>query len=156
VDINEYYRQYFYNRKSEMDYPIKKGGTIYDLLAKNERGCGEYRNSGNTTKVALRSAIRSASDEFFVIAPGQTSVIVPYGKSKKLVDKYVAESDIDKKRKHLCELGRYSVSLYKYQIDELSKHGALYELDGLTILSDGFYDDEFGINLEGNHEFLNV
>jgi hypothetical protein len=48
------------------------------------------------------------------------------------------------------------VSLYKFQADELGARGALSEDCGLTILADGFYDDELGIDIAGSHTFLNV
>ncbi|MDR3050222.1 MAG: CRISPR-associated helicase Cas3', partial [Oscillospiraceae bacterium] len=81
ANIDQYYELYFYARKNIMDYPIKSGGTIYDLLTCNQQGRNAYRDRCcmQGQKIELTSAIRSASDMFYVIAPGQTDVIVPYG-----------------------------------------------------------------------------
>jgi CRISPR-associated endonuclease/helicase Cas3 len=156
VDINEYYKLYFYARRNDMDYYMKNGGTMYDLLTDNAEGCESYVSKGNVNEIELRSAIRSASDEFFVIAPGQTSLIVPYGESGALVDEYIKTNDIVQKNRLIRRLGRYSVALYKYHIDSLDKAGALDYQDGLTILLPGFYDKDIGANLDGNPEFLNI
>jgi len=152
-----YYTHYFYERKNQMDYPISDG-SIYDLLTQNNKGKGAYITYAGNKKspTFLTSAIKSAADEFFVIAPGQTEVFTVYKDSKNLLDEYRTETDLEKKRKLLRRMERYMVSLYKFQTDELCKRGALSVENGLTILADGFYDDELGIDIYGSHTFLNV
>jgi CRISPR-associated endonuclease/helicase Cas3 len=83
---------------------------------------------------------------------------VPYGQAEDLLARLDTTEDFSEKRKLLRKLGRYSVSLYKYQIDALEKAGALHtrKEDGLTVLARGFYDAEFGVNMEGAHELLYV
>ncbi|MCL2342706.1 MAG: hypothetical protein FWC62_02260, partial [Firmicutes bacterium] len=102
-------------------------------------------------------------EKFYVIAPGQTDVVVLYsngqdeGGSAALLDELTATDDIDAKRRLLRKLGRYSVSLYKFQMDALNKSGAFKEEAverGLWVLDSGFYDPEFGVNLDGHPEFL--
>jgi CRISPR-associated endonuclease/helicase Cas3 len=156
LDIDEYYRLYFYNRKDEMDYRTKHDGTIYDLLTANTQGFACYSNNGNSNKIEIRSAIRSASDEFFVIESRQTSVIVPYGEGGTLLHKYMRTSDLARKRELLRKLARFSVALYDYQVKALDDRRALTTQDGLIILSKGFYHEKLGVDLDGYHEFLNV
>jgi CRISPR-associated endonuclease/helicase Cas3 len=158
IDINEYYRLYFDKRRNTMDYCVKDG-SIYDLLTANHQGCTGYKDRGNKNEIGLYSAIRSASDAFFVIDRGQTSVIVPYAESGALLNQYMDVEDITEKNQLLRKLGRYSVSLYEYQIQAL--HRALDEKDGLTVLDggdrkEGFYSDEFGVNVDGKLGFLDV
>ena len=159
IDINAYYQHYFYERRMIMDYPASGGGTIYDLLSENKQGQKAYtarKDKHCVTPPSLRSAIRSAADEFFVIEKGRTDIVVPYGKSEELLSQFFSEYDLAKKRKLLRELGKYSVSLYKYQLDELSRRGALNVSKEITTLARGFYDKERGVDLEGSHEFLCV
>jgi CRISPR-associated endonuclease/helicase Cas3 len=156
-DIDEYYRYYFYARQGEMDYSIRSGnGTIYDLLACNNQGANAYISRDGNEKIILRAAMRSASDEFYVIAPGQTSIIVPYSGSRQLLYEYESADNIKMKWRALQKLGKYSVSLYEFQAEELRKRGALSDSDDLTILARGFYDTDFGVDVDGCHEFLYV
>ncbi|MPM52181.1 hypothetical protein SDC9_98937 [bioreactor metagenome] len=158
LDIDRYYTYYFYERRNQMDYPTKGGGSIYDLLTNNNQGRNAYKTYVGDKKSppALTCAIKSAADEFYVIAPGQTEVLTYYGDSKELLDEYRTENDLNKKKILLRRIERYMVSLYKFQTDELLSRGALSNDNGLTILADGFYDEELGIDITGNHTFLNV
>lgn len=166
---DRYYRYYFFERKSEMSYNYKElggqGGNLYDLLSNNRQGCCAYKNRGKTDKVGLCQAMRTAGEKFCVIEPGQTEVIVPYGNAEELIAKYKAQNDSAKykvkngfaeKLKQLHELSRFTVSLYEFQLNELRKSRAIKEGgdDGLTILRKGYYHESFGVNLEGNQDFL--
>jgi CRISPR-associated endonuclease/helicase Cas3 len=145
-----------------MDYVIQNGSNIYDLLSHNTKGCSAYNSRKDKQGVkppVLRQAVCSAADEFFVIDKGRTDIIVSYGENKqqRILDQYIKSESIDEKRGLLKKLGKYTVSLYQYQLDLLKNHGAVNETDydGIVTLS-GFYDSEYGVDLDGNHEFLNV
>jgi CRISPR-associated endonuclease/helicase Cas3 len=155
LDIDLYYRYYFHERRTMMDYPINgdEGRTVYDLLSDNRHGCGAYRDrkdKRDVTPPSLHSAIHSASDAFYVIERGRTEVIVPYGESDKLMAKFLAADNIAVKRELLRKLGQYSVSLYQYQLDELLRRGALLDRGGIAELACWFYDKECGVDLEGS------
>jgi len=159
-DMDEYYRHYFHARKEEMDYPVD-GGSVYDLLSCNLQGTNALKNSGNGIGKTYRlpSAIRSAADKFYVIEPGQTGVVVPYGDGLKALEEYAAVDDLRAKKRLLQRLGRYTVSLYKFQTDALEKSRALnkrQDCEGILVLDGGFYDAETGVDLGGHPEFLNV
>ncbi len=158
LSIDQYYKHYFYERKDLMDYPTRDGGTIYDLITKNRQGIIAYCNHEGNKKspTVLTSAIKSATEEFYIIAPGQAEVVVPYKGSEELLLQYHSENDLQLKHKILQQLGRYSVSLYGFQLDELYKRGALCSDDGISILTNGFYDENLGIDITGCHNFLNV
>ena len=159
LDINLFYKYYFCDRHSIMDYPISGNGSIYDLLSANQQGCNAYKDLKSKQGIvppALRSAIRTAGKEFFVIERGRKEVIVPYGEYNSLLSQYESTVDIYEKRKLLRKLGKLSVSLYEYQIDALFRCGALYEQEGMTVIMSGFYNNERGVDLDGNHDFLNA
>ena len=154
-DINAYYEEYFHARRSIMDFPTPDGGTVYDLLSVNKQGCNAYKNKANNGKApAMRSALRSAADAFFVIDRGRKDIIVPYGDALTLVQQYCNTRDFDEKRKILLKLGKYSVSIYRYQEEVLNDVRALEKHDELTVLAKGFYDPVCGLDLNGKHEFL--
>jgi len=157
TDINVYYKYYLHECRNQMDYPIKGGGTVYDLLSKNQQGRNAYTNSGKTQKPpAMCCAIRSAADAFFVIDRGRTDIVVPYGNALELIRKYCETTDFKVKRKLLQKLGKYSVSIYRYQENALRNAGALYPQGELTVLENGFYDPIRGLDLNGQHEFLSI
>jgi len=156
-DINAYYQYYLHECKGDMDYPIKGGGTVYDLLSKNQKGRDAYTNSGKTQKLpAMCCAIRSAADAFYVIDRGRKDIVVPYGNALEFVRNYCDAVNFDEKRKLLQQLSKYSVSIYRYQEEALRNAGALYPEDELTILEKGFYDPVRGLDLNGQHEFLGI
>ncbi|MDR1735961.1 MAG: CRISPR-associated helicase Cas3' [Oscillospiraceae bacterium] len=161
IDINTYYQHYFYARRKQMDYPIPEGGTVYDLLSANMQGRAAYKDRTDRQNIkppVLLAAIRSAANAFCVIEKGLTEVIVPYGDAATLLNQFLFVSDSDKARVLLRSLTRYSVALYKYQLDELRRNGALNEecYSGITVLDKGFYDNARGVDLEGSPEFLIV
>lgn len=150
-DINLYYKYYFYSQKNAMDYNID-GGSIYDLLSGNEQGRRAYQKRKDKQGIEppkIRSAIRSAADEFFVIDKGRMEVIVQYGESTELLERYQTAKDIAEKRKLLKQLGRYSISLYSYQLDELKTNCAIDDesYKGLKVLKNSFYDEIIGLNI---------
>jgi CRISPR-associated endonuclease/helicase Cas3 len=157
-DINEYYRKFFFERQSEMSYPVKNG-TLYDWLTVNCAGTHAYANrtdiKGKRVPV-MHAAIRSAADEFFVIDRGHTDVVVPYGEGPSLLDQYLKTWDYAEKRRLLQQLGKYGVSLYQYQFNALEDRGALHNREGVWELAGGFYDAERGVDLDGQLEFLNA
>ena len=159
IDINKYYEKYFHARRRQMDYPIDDGST-YDLLTKNIQGFNALKNKGHAHNVEMRPAIRSAAENFYVIAPGQTEVLVPYGECKRVVAEYIATHNLAGKREKLRELNKYAVSLYSYQVEQLKEKGALPRINEdehkLLILADGFYNSHFGVDIDGSHDFLYV
>ena len=162
LSVDAYFRKFFYSKRIDMDYLTKDGNdSIYNLLTRNVRGCDVYRKLINETDAkppALISAIRSAANEFYVIDKGREEVIAPYKGSEDLLSKYMSAHDDTGRRRILRLLGKYSVSLYRYQLDELMMKRAIDtdSFGGLTVLRRGFYDEERGVDLEGHPEFLCV
>ena len=150
-DIALYYKLYFDPKiEMEMDYIID-GGSIYDLLSCNMQGCLAYQNRKDKVNVKppqIRQAIHSAANKFFVIDKGRKDVIVHYGQSTELLEKYNTIEDIIEKRKILKQLNRYSISLYQYQIENLNKNDVIdYQCyTGLTVLKNSFYDEIIGLD----------
>ena len=153
ADINKYYKYYFHARHEIMDYPVE-GGSLHDWLSVNAQGKRAYKGTQRVKPPMLWPAIRSAADAFYVIDRGREDIVVPYGNSIKLVSRYSNTINDSEKRKLLRELGKYSVSLYAYQLEALKLNGALNTQESMTLLDEGFYDAEIGLDMEGHPAFL--
>ncbi|NLL67947.1 MAG: CRISPR-associated helicase Cas3' [Clostridiaceae bacterium] len=154
--MEEYYERYFFKRKNVMNYDVKPYGTLYDLLSCNIKGTGAFKNAGGKRLPALRQAFQTAGELFFVIEPNTTVVIVPYGKGKTFEKNY-KKSDIKGRIRLVREMGRYSISLYLWEIKKLEVEHALRLIDdGIYVLDEKHYDLNLGVVFERENEFLIV
>lgn len=146
--MERYYKEYFSKQKVRMDYPLKSQGNLYDLLSSNQKGTYAYLNKGNKVLPALRQAFQSAGKEFSVIEQQTIPIFVPYGEGIELLKKY-KEAGIKEKNKLLRQLGRYSVSVYSWQLKKLEEVDALQlEEEQLWILNAEFYSGKLGVVYE--------
>jgi len=155
--LQRYYNEYFYKRAGEMDYLIQTNVNLYDLLSVNQKGSSAYRNRPHhdTKPPQFRQALQTAGENFCVIENNATGVLVPYGKGLALAEEYRC-AELSKKAALLRKMSRYSVSLYRYQIEKLSEVDALSHLDDdLLFLDKKFYYDEHGVDMERDMQFLN-
>ena len=98
---------------------------------------------------------RSTAKEAKVIDDNTRAVIVHYGKSIEIIDELrtreVSKEQARFSKTDLRRLQRYFVNLYQHQFDQLLALGQikplLPNLD-LFVLSEGFYDQRFGIVIE--------
>lgn len=150
--IEQYYHEYFYKQKTQMGYDVKESGNLYDLLSINEKGFGAYLTRGGAKPPALRQAFNTAGSLFTVIDQRTTSVLVPYAESLMLAEEY-KRANIKKKKALLRQIGRYSVSLYSYQIERLDKLGALTLEDEIISLNERYYDEKLGVIFDPKVEF---
>lgn len=149
--LKRFYEEYFYKEKMQLSYPIARkefNGNLYDLLSKNLKGYGAYKNRGGEKPPALRQAFQTAGELFSVMDQRGTGVLVPYGAGKKLAEMY-QKSDLQQKKHLLREIGRYSVSLFPYQIRRLNALQALTLLDNeIYLLDKEYYSNQLGVIFE--------
>ncbi len=154
--MDRYYEEYFFKRRNEMDYSTKSSGTLYDLLSRNIKGSEVYGNAVGNRPPALRQAFQTAGELFYVIDQNTTNVIVPYRKGKSFEEGY-KKTDAKEKARLIRDMGRYSVSLYSYQMRKLEDENALRLVDdGIYVLNEDYYDLDLGVALEGKQKFLLV
>ena len=83
-------------------------------------------------------------------------MVVPYGEGKKLILELSGMGDyptVEELRKWSERAKAYTVSLYQGDIEK----ARLYTRHGITVLTDGFYDENTGVTPEGgNMPFLEV
>ena len=146
-----YYRQYFFNRKAEMDCflpKISSDATMYDLLSMNKTGKREYqKNEQKKYNRFMHQAYKTAASAFSPIDDiGSIGVIVYYGESKELINRLYDEEDFEERKKLLRKLQRYTVNMNREsrQFRELSEMFAfeteLFEGD-LLILTESYYSE---------------
>lgn len=143
--MERYYREYFYKQEFQMSYPVKESGNLYDLLSINQKGVGAYQNNGGRNPPALRQAFHTAGELFSVIEHRTISVFVPYADGMGLAEKF-KRADIKRKKALLRQVGRFSVSLYPYEIKKLDELSALTLIDDeILTLNERYYSDKLGV-----------
>lgn len=151
--IQRYYKEYFAKQKIQMYYQIEELGNLYDLLSVNRKGTGAYRDIGGTKPPALRQAFQTAGEYFSVIEQRTIGVLVPYKEGATLVER-IKCADLKEKNTLIRQIGRYSVSLYPYQIKKLEELRALSLVDdGLIMLDSKYYQDKLGVIFESIKDF---
>jgi CRISPR-associated endonuclease/helicase Cas3 len=154
--MNRYYDEYFFKNQGKMDYPLKNGGSIYDWLSKNCQGRGVLQNRTGKPPPGFVTAFASAGESFSVIDTITQGVVVPYGKGKEYIEAF-SHASLAERRTLLRLMGRYSVSLYPYEISRLEKEHALMHIaEDVLTLEERFYDDRRGVIFSAAMPFLGV
>jgi len=160
-----FYENYFYDRKDMMDYPVHatRDDTLLNLLSGNNLAVDEYGRVNKTKpSINLRQSFMTAAKLFKSIDAPTRSVIVQYGEEgRKLVGELCAAFDVGKQYALIKKAQQYSVNLFPYEFEKLSKQNALYRVQEDTeifYLNDKYYSEQFGISMEqvGKEEFLNA
>ena len=162
VVIERFFTYYFFNRKSEMDYPFrtdtKKGicrdGSVLDLLSDNILSIAEYiRIYGkNPEDMNLNHSFATAGKVFKAIDAPTRGIVVPFGdEGKQIINDLCSAFEVEKQYKLLKQAQRFSVNLFPYRFDKLYDAGAIKEVQaesGIYFLSTQFYDNDFGVSDE--------
>lgn len=160
--VREYYRQYFFNRMDVMDAPAQKYDNKYDshqslysFLGSNAFAKNEYKKN-YTMKYSrpLPQSFKTAAELFRPIEKNNSvGVIVYYGKSKELINRFYTETDFNEKKKILKRLQRYTVDIAMssklfHELQELGTFEALIYDGQLLVLTESAYSQQFGITTE--------
>ncbi len=150
-----YYQNYFYGRRDLMDYPVKAGrdDTLLNLLSSNSLAVDEY---GRVNKIKpdifLRQSFMTAARLFKSIDAPTRSAIVPYDKEgKELIGQLCAAFEVEKQYALIKKAQQYSVNLFPYEFEELSKKNALNRVQEETeifYLDYQYYSRKTGLSLE--------
>ncbi len=156
-----YYSNYFFDRRKEMDYPIKneligRDDTLLNLLSINS-----LVDSKSATNY-LRQSFMAAGKVFRAIDAPTRGVIVQYGKpGRDLVAALCAAFEVDKQFNLLRSAQQYTVNLFPHEFQKLEDQGALMEVQQGTeiyYLNARFYSKDFGLATEpaAEEELLHV
>ena len=155
--LNKFYYYYFYKRFDEMDYIVKNGTTVYDMLSNNDTGRGNFKNrTGRNYNHYLSQAFATASENFSVIPNPTITVVVYFGESENLLDKFKI-ADISEKIILLQKMQDYTVSLFDYEFKSLQDKKAISLFDegfGIYVLDKDYYSKEYGVKMAAEMQNL--
>lgn len=163
-----YYKNYFFERKGDMSYPVKakeigRDDTILDLLSTNELAISEFvRAHHGCPSTLLFQSFMTAGRVFKSIDAPTQSVIVQYGeKGRAIVNQLCAGFNVEEDYKLLHEAQQYSVNLFSNEFERLKEIDALHSVqEGMDIfyLDSKYYSEQFGLSMEAinKEECLNV
>ncbi|HKP94941.1 MAG TPA: CRISPR-associated helicase Cas3' [Fibrobacteria bacterium] len=162
-----YYRNYFHERKKEMDYPVSakqigRDDTILNLLSINSMAVGNFRWPPGMPRPYLCQSFMAAAKAFKVIDAPTQGIIVQYGTAgKELVAELCAAYELGKQFKILRQAQQYTVNVFPHEFRKLLDEGAAREVQedtGIYYLNERYYSKDFGLSTEpvSDQEFLHV
>lgn len=103
-------------------------------------------------KNLMRAMYKTVESNFKVIEAPTTAVLVPYGEGEALISKLNEDiRDYDQLNHYLKKAQQFSVNVYHHTLQSLAEEDLLVSLynDSIYALKDGAYDDDYGLELEG-------
>jgi CRISPR-associated endonuclease/helicase Cas3 len=150
-----YYKNYFYDRKDIMDYPVEAGrkDTILNLLSTNSFAVSEYGRAHKVMpEINIRQSFMTAAKLFKSIDAPTQSVIVQYDKEgQKLVGELCAAFEIEKQFSLIKKAQQFSINLFPHEFEKLSEQKAIHRVqEGTEIyyLHRQYYSKITGLSLE--------
>lgn len=150
-----YYKYYYNELKDEMKYkvnkdsPVGRDDNLFNLLSVNTLSIQEHLRIYNVSpNIPFKHSFQTASKAFNVIDSPMQGVIVPYSDvGKEIVNDLCGAFELEEQYKLLKKAQRYSVNLYIYEMDQMSKKKAILEVQegsGIFFLDDQYYSIKFG------------
>jgi len=152
--MERYYKYYYYNRSTEMDYTLSKPDndkSMYDLLSANNEGGNAFNGrNGYKSKLMLKQGFKTAGKNFQVIDQNTTGVIVPYGEGEKLITLINGQCSLGELKQHLRKAQQFSVNIYETDKRKLEQMGGLIGLkdNAIIALRKEFYTEDAGVTFE--------
>ena len=158
--VQSYYRALYAEMKQgAQDYPLPGGQTLLDYLSVNQTGRGHCAVKND---YLFGQAFATAGQAFHVFDDNTTDVLTPFAGGAELIDSLgspQASYDLPYRQALFQQTGRFSVSLYQYELDRLRESGGVYALcDGAVLaLLPEFYSDQTGFSPDGDQNtFMEV
>lgn len=148
--INRYYRDYYNAFKNELDFPVTVDNietSIFELLSTNQKAL----NMADKPNRFMNQAFQTAGKAFKVIDDYAQTVLVPYGKGKDYICKICSDHSLLPSAALLRKLQPFTIGLSDKQCEGRVKPN---EDTGILILKEGFYNDEYGFDPDGNQDLL--
>jgi len=154
--IDQYFKYYFYERASEMHYPVyddSRIGIDTDLLSLLSTNLPAVKNYAflkqQAPKLFLRQSFLSASKAFLAIDSPTRGIVVPYGDGKTIIDKLCSSHSYIKDYSLIHHAQRYSVNVFPWEWKQMEDNGLIYEVHegtGIYYLAyDKYYSQHFGL-----------
>jgi CRISPR-associated endonuclease/helicase Cas3 len=156
-----YFQKYYSELKTDLNYfipKLRKNMTelLYANRIENTYFQSYCKENETILPLFLANSYRTAADHFQVIEDHTTAVIVPYGDGEKEGKEIIADLNGQQSIEDLTDLLRraqqFTINIFNYEKDRLDQNKGLVSfLDGkIYALTDGAYDDSYGLNLEND------
>lgn len=145
-----YYKCLYKNMAGDYQdfYSEKAGDTILSLMSVNQNA--DAANIKEYDKYFMHQGFKTAGGLFEVFDESSIDVIVPHGESRNIIAELLSlnKCEITKIKDLLKKAKLYTVSLFKWQKDNLEKQKAIIFIEsaGVYILLEGYYDELTGLN----------
>jgi CRISPR-associated endonuclease/helicase Cas3 len=157
TQMEQFFHHYFFERKSEMDYPVKipnmRDDTLLRMLGENFMAV-EYAEQTGLSRRGFMQSFKTAAEQFHVIDKSTHGVIVPFGKEgNDLINALSAAPNLAVEFQLLRKAQRFAVDLYQHEWDSLTRNQAIKEVQqgtGVFRLLNEYYSDKFGLTLDGS------
>lgn len=156
--LGDFYKYYFFEHQSEMDYRIPastlgRDDTIANLLAENSGADADcHRKYGQTPQRMLNQSFMAAAKAFKAIDAPTQGIVVPYGKEgADIVARLHAAFDVELDVPLLRRAQQFTVNVFPHVLGKLKKSGAVTEAKPDTrilTLDPRYYSLQFGLSTE--------
>lgn len=156
--MEKYFAEYYGELKSDLDYFVPSLlKNMTDLLSAPKDSYDSYAASyesknKQTLPLCLGTSYKSAADYFNVIENATTTALVPYGEGENLISSLLSDQSLQELSNDLRKVQQYTVELYLYEVQKLVVNNGirLHEHLDLYILTDGSYNDQYGVDVESD------
>jgi len=156
IAMTRYFQEFYTDLGSDLDYHIPSVDSKMTDLLFLDRSQSEWVKSLHSKKsenpqTYLVTSYRTAAENFAVIDNLTTPVLVQFQKGAELIADLNGYETIEDLSRFMKQAQHYSINIYSQQKQNLEKQGGLVSyLDGsILALKEGFYSDEFGLDLQG-------
>lgn len=157
--MEQYYQYYFYQRESEMNYPVTADSSVgreddlFNLMSINSLSVEEHRRiKGEYPAIPLKQAFMTAAKSFQALESITRGIVVPYGKEgKELISKLCSVQELEKQYKLIRQAQRYSVNVFPNVLKKLLEERAIQEVQKgseVFYLDERYYSEKFGLSEE--------
>jgi len=159
--IERYFADYYHHYRQQLNYFIPSlRRDMVSLLIPDDGPDSLVRayakNKGERPRLFNLSSMRTAAEHFQVIDSPTIAVLVPYGhEGREIIALLNGESSVEDFSKLLRRAQRYTVNLYRYEIEELARSDALISLlnGKVYALMETAYNREYGVSPKNDGEW---
>lgn len=105
------------------------------------------------SKNLMRTMYKTVESNFQVIEAPTTAILVPYGDGKEIISRLNEEIDsYEELNDYIKKAQQFSVNVYHHTLRHLANEDLIVPLynESIYALKDGAYDDQYGLELEGD------
>jgi len=154
--MEKYFKRYFFNRATEMVYPLKEKqiehkDSLLNLLSHNPK-C--LNTPTDNSRPELKQSFMTAGKAFKAIEAPTESLIVPYGEGINIINELCGiakEFDSTRYYELLKQAQQYSVNVFPNVRKKLFDEEAIHEIqkdEGIYYLDKRHYSKKFGLSTE--------